>query len=121
MRAGPLKWLGILALGILLGYGLRDSGLSRVIEERRAEAAGVLASSYVAAQSEVDERAEVQTVAGLQQIEVAVDQPAPDLFRASGMANTYLISTESGQVLFDTGLATQAARHKRLLQEAAPG
>ncbi len=116
-----LKWLGVLLLGILLGYGLRDSGLSRVVDERRAEVTGNLASAYVASQSEADERATVKTVAGLQQIEVAVDQPAPGLFRASGVANTFLIPTDGGNVLFDTGLGTQSPRHKRLLQEAAPG
>lgn len=116
-----MKWLGVLLLGILLGYAMRDSSLSRVIDERRAEATGALASAYVAARSEVDERAQVKTVAGLQRIEVAVDEPAPDLFRASGVANTFLIRTDQGQVLFDTGLVTQSPRHKRLLQAAAPG
>ena len=123
--AKVLKWLGVLVFGILLGtvvgYGVRDSSLARVIEERRAEAVGALASSYVASQTELDDRAQVQTVAGLQHIEVAVDQPAPRVFRASGVGNTFLIRTDEGSVLFDTGLATQAARHKRLLQEAAPG
>ena len=116
-----LKWLGVLLLGILAGYWLRDTGLSRVVYERQAEITGNLASAYVASQSDLDGRAEVQTVAGLGQIEVAVDQPVPGLFRAPGVANTFLIPTEAGHVLFDTGLATQAAKHKRLLQEAAPG
>jgi len=116
-----LKWLGLLFVGVLLGYGLRDATISRAIEERRAEIAGNLASAYVAAHSELDERAPAETVAGLQHIEVAVDQPAPDLLRASGVANTFLIRTAGGHLLFDTGLATQAAKHKRLLQQAAPG
>ena len=116
-----LKWLGVLLLGIVLGYALRDTGLSRVIDERRAEAVGTLASSYIASQTELDDRAQVKTVAGLQHIEVEVDQPAPDVFRASGVGNTFLIRTDDGLVLFDTGLATQAAKHKRLLQDAVPG
>ena len=116
-----LKWLGVLLVGIVLGYALRDTGLSRVIDERRAEAVGTLASSYIASQTELDDRAQVKTVAGLQHIEVAVDQPAPDVFRASGVGNTFLIRTDEGLVLFDTGLATQAAKHKRLLQDAVPG
>ena len=116
-----LKWLGVLLLGIVLGYALRDTGLSRVIDERRAEAVGTLASSYIASQTELDDRAQVKTVAGLQHIEVEVDQPAPDVFRASGVGNSFLIRTDDGLVLFDTGLATQAAKHKRLLQDAVPG
>lgn len=116
-----LKWLGVLLLGIVLGYALRDTGFSRVIDERRAEAVGTLASSYIASQTELDDRAQVKTVAGLQHIEVGVDQPAPDVFRASGVGNTFLIRTDNGLVLFDTGLATQAAKHKRLLQDSVPG
>ena len=116
-----LKWLGVLLLGIVLGYALRDTGLSRVIDERRAEAVGTLASSYIASQTDLDDRAEVKTVAGLQHIEVEVDQPAPNVFRASGVGNSFLIRTDEGLVLFDTGLATQAAKHKRLLQDAVPG
>ena len=116
-----LKWLGMLLLGIVLGYVLRDTGLSRVIDERRAEAVGTLASSYIASQTELDDRTDVKTVAGLQHIEVGVDQPAADVFRASGVGNTFLVRTAEGLVLFDTGLATQAAKHKRLLQDAVPG
>ncbi len=116
-----LKWLGVLLLGIVLGYALRDTGLSRVIDERRAEAVGTLASSYIASQTELDDRAQVKTVAGLQHIEVKLDQPAPDVFRASGVGNSFLIRTDEGLVLFDTGLATQAAKHKRLLQDSVPG
>ena len=123
--AKVLKWLGGLLIGVLLGtvlgYGVRDSSFARVIDERRAEAVGALASSYIASQTELDDRAQVKTVAGLQHIEVGVDQPAPDVFRASGVGNTFLIRTAEGLVLFDTGLATQAPRHKRLLQQVAPG
>lgn len=116
-----LKWAGILVVGVFIGYLLRGSDFSRVFDERRAEVVGSLASSYVAGQTEVDERAHVKTVAGLPLIEVAVDQPAERVYRASGVGNTFLISTDQGHVLFDTGLATQAAKHKRLLQDAAPG
>ncbi len=115
------KWVAALLIGVLLGYFLRDSGIGRAVEERRAEVVGTLASSYVAARTEVDERAKVKTVAGLALIEVAVDEPADGVFRASGVGNTFLVSTDEGLVIFDTGLVTQAAKHKRLLQEVAPG
>ena len=123
--AKVLTRLGLFVLGVPVGFLLsswfEDFNLFRVMEERRAEAVGTLASSYVASQTEVDEREQVKTVSGLHHIEVGVDQPAPDVFRASGVGNTFLIRTPEGIVLFDTGLATQAAKHKRLLQEAASG
>ena len=117
-RAG---WLLAVVASLILGYMLGQSDFSRVVDERRAEVTGALASAYVASQTEIDERAEVQTVAGLQRIEVTVDEPAPNVYRATGVANTFLIDTPQGQVLFDTGLGTQAARQKRLLQSAVPG
>lgn len=116
-----LKWIGILTVGILIGYLLRGSDFSRIFDERRAEIVGSLASSYVAARTDVDERAQVKTVAALPHIEIDVDQPAQGVFRATGVGNTFLIATDEGHVLFDTGLATQAAKHKRLLQDAVPG
>ena len=116
-------WLLVLIVGVVLGYALGQSNvkLKRVVDERRAEFAGAIASVYVASQTEIDERAEVQTVAGLQHIEVAIDEPAAGVFRASGVGNTFLIRTDGGNVLFDTGLGTQAARQKRLLQSAIEG
>lgn len=115
------KWIAGLLIGVLLGYFLRDSSIGRAVDERRAEMVGSLASTYVASQTEIDERAQVKTVAGLPLIEVAVDEPAENVFRASGVGNTYLISTSEGLVIFDTGLATQAAKHKRLLQDVVSG
>lgn len=115
------KLIAALLIGVLVGYFLRDSSFGRVIDERYAEAVGVLASDYVAEHTEIDERAEVKTVAGLQLIEIEVDEPAQGVYRATGVANTFLIPTDEGHVLFDTGLSTQGARHKRLLQEVAPG
>ena len=60
-------------------------------------------------------------MASLSLIEVEVDRFQGNILRATGVANTYLVRTAEGNLLFDTGLATQAAKHKRLLQEAAPG
>lgn len=118
---GLLKGLGVLAAGVALGYFIAGTDLGRAAQERQAEAAGALASRYVAAQTELDERAPAQTVAGLSLIKVEVDRFQDNILRATGVANTYLVRTAQGNLLFDTGLATQAAKHKRLLQEAAPG
>lgn len=107
--------------GVVAGFWLGQSDLGRVVDERRAEFTGALASAYVASQTDIDERAEVKTVAGLQHIDVAVDEVANGVFRASGVGNTFLIRTEAGNVLFDTGLGTQSARQKRLLQAVVAG
>ncbi len=118
---GVLSILAGVMVGVVIGLGLGRTDAGRVIDERRAEVAGAFASAYVASQTDVDEREQVKTVAGLRRIDVEVDQPAQGVFRAWGVGNTFLIPTEAGHVLFDTGLGTQSARQKRLLQEAAPG
>ena len=43
---------------------------------------------------------------------------APDVWQATGVGNTHLISTSAGQVLFDTGLSTQAGKQYKALEEA---
>ncbi len=50
-----------------------------------------------------------------------VQQLAGNVYQAGGVANTQLIATADGNVVFDTGLAIQGAKQKRLLQEMAPG
>ena len=115
------KWLVGLGGGVLLGYFIAGTDLGRQIEERQAEALGSMAGRYVAQRTELDERAPVKTVAGLSLIEVEADRFQSNIHRATGVANTYLVQTPAGNLLFDTGLSTQAAKHKRLLQAAAPG
>ena len=114
-------WLSLLIIGALIGFFLAGTDLRRVADERRAEAVGALASRYVAEQTTIDERATVKTVAGLNLIEVQAEQVQGPIYRATGVANTFLIHTPEGNVLFDTGLGTQAARHKRLLQNMVEG
>ncbi len=117
------KGLAVLLAGATGGYFMAGTDLGRVLEERQAEALGSLASRYVAEQvrPQLDASAAVKTVAGLNLIEVEVDRFQGNILRATGVANTYLVQTPAGNLLFDTGLSTQAAQHKRLLQKAAPG
>jgi len=42
---------------------------------------------------------------------------APNIYQARGVANTHLIDTGDSVVIFDTGLAIQATRQKRALEE----
>ena len=121
MVKNTLKWTGVFLTGGVVGYLLSQTDIGRVVDERRAEVLGHVASSYVASQTQIDTRNTVKTVAGLNLIEIAVDRPVAGVFRASGVGNTFLINTPEGNVLFDTGLGTQAARHKRLLQNSVEG
>lgn len=125
MKKSSTKFLLTATLSALIGVGIglvisgTDTG--RMINERKAEVVGGIADQFIASQSKHDPNLKVKTVNGLHSIPVEVDRFQKNIFRASGVANTFLVKTSEGNVLFDTGLATQAAKHKRLLQEAAGG
>jgi len=92
------------------------------ISGTRAELVGGIADRYVASQSRPHAPdVKVNTVSGLHYIPIEVGRIRDDIFRASGVGNSFLVRTAAGNVLFDAGLGTQAAKQKRLLQEAAPG
>lgn len=116
ISGAALTWIALIAW-----FGIGDS-FQRYADEKQAEVIGSLADRYIAGQSaQANPDSNVKTVADLHHIEIKVDQYQDNIFRASGVSNSFLIKTEQGNVLFDTGLVTQGARHKRLLQEAATG
>ena len=47
---------------------------------------------------------------------IEVDEVAPGVFRASGVGNTFVITTSEGNVVFDTGLVIQASEQIRQLK-----
>jgi alkyl sulfatase BDS1-like metallo-beta-lactamase superfamily hydrolase len=47
-------------------------------------------------------------------------QLGENIWQATGVANTHLITTPEGNVLFDTGLSLQVPKQKRALEEAVP-
>ena len=47
---------------------------------------------------------------------IKVDEVAPGVFRASGVGNTFVITTSEGNVIFDTGLVIQASEQIRQLK-----
>lgn len=54
---------------------------------------------------------------GFHKIPIAVKQISDGVYQATGIANTHMIVTSEGNVVFDTGIAIQAAKQLRLLQE----
>lgn len=112
----------ILTWVVLLAWFLMGERLEQKFKETQSEIVGTVADRYIAKNTDAPNRnTTVKTVAGLHNIAIKVDQYLNNIYRASGVANSYLIKTTEGNVLFDTGLATQGAKHKRLLQNAAPG
>ena len=123
MKLLKIVFFGVALLTwILLGaYAVFGDSFLRKSKEIQAEAIGTLADRYIAENSAAaDPSSSVKTVAGLHHIPITVEELQPNVYRATGVANSFLIRTSEGNVLFDGGLGTQAAKQKRLLQNVAP-
>lgn len=95
-----LVLVGALVLGFILVQSSPSLRKAAVLE--MAEIAGDVAEGYM-----VDSRP------------VEVVNIGDVVYQATGIANTQLIPTSEGYVVFDTGLSIQGAKQKRLLEEAA--
>ena len=108
----------LIVLVVLVAVGgavlLLSGDARRAAKLRAAEAIGD-AAALALASSEGGDRA-----ADFISIPVEVREIAEGVYQARGVANVHLIPTTEGHVVFDTGLATQAAKQRRLLVEAAP-
>jgi len=108
----------LIVLVVLVAVGgavlLLSGDARRAAKLRAAEAVGD-AAALALASSEGGDRA-----ADFISIPVEVREIAEGVYQARGVANVHLIPTSEGHVVFDTGLATQAAKQRRLLVEAAP-
>jgi alkyl sulfatase BDS1-like metallo-beta-lactamase superfamily hydrolase len=119
MAGSPFRFrnlvLGVLALLALAGVVLFASGdARRAVNLRAAEMAGDAAAAYLA------ENASGGHAADFINIPIEVRKVHDIVYQARGVANTQVIATKAGHVVFDTGLATQAAKQRRLLGEALP-
>lgn len=58
---------------------------------------------------------------GFHKIPIERKELAPGIYQATGVANTHMIVTDEGNVLFDTGLALQVPQQMELLREVSDG
>lgn len=107
--------LGVVALVALVAAVLWFSGdARRAVNLRASEMAGDAAAAYLA------ENAEGGHAADFIKIPIEVRKLHDIVYQARGVGNTQVVATDAGHVVFDTGLATQAAKQRRLLGEALP-
>lgn len=58
---------------------------------------------------------------GFHQIPIELRQLADNIYQASGIANTHMITTDAGSVLFDSGISIQAAQQIKVMKEKQQG
>lgn len=110
--------LGLVALLLAGGAYLATSkDARRGAELRAAEVAGDLASRVVAARAGENGGGHSSDFI---KIPIEVRKLGDAIYQARGVGNTHVIATSEGHVVYDTGLATQAAKQRRLLDEALP-
>lgn len=110
--------LGLGGLLLALGsYFVISDDARRGAELRVAEVAGDLATRVVAARAGENGGGHSSDFIA---IPIEVRKLGEAIYQARGVGNTHVIATSAGHVVYDTGLATQAAKQRRLLDEALP-
>ncbi|MCX2981530.1 MBL fold metallo-hydrolase [Halieaceae bacterium IMCC14734] len=66
------------------------------------------------------DRADSERANQLHKVPISVEKINDFIFQARGIGNTHVITTSAGHVMFDTGLALQAARQLQELQKVLP-
>ena len=107
--------LAVLVAGLFFA---NSDDARRAAELRAAELAGDVAIRVVAARSPGE--GQHGHSADFIQNPIEVRQLADNVYQATGVASTQLITTPEGHVVYDTGLSMQAAKQRRLLMEAVP-
>jgi alkyl sulfatase BDS1-like metallo-beta-lactamase superfamily hydrolase len=107
------------ALAVLIAGGIffaNSEDAQREAKLRAGELAGDIATSFALANS----GGGPESSADLINVPIEVRKLADNVYQARGVANTQLIVTSEGHVVYDTRLSIQAAKQRRLLMETVP-
>jgi alkyl sulfatase BDS1-like metallo-beta-lactamase superfamily hydrolase len=109
----------MLTLATTLSFGLiACEDAKKSAELRAAEMVGDIAQERLA---EMNSGETERAAADLINIPIEIRKISDLIYQARGVSNTNVVTTSEGNVVFDTGLATQAAKQRRLLGEEIPG
>ncbi len=111
-----LVLLALLAAGALWLYLDKDAaqGLKREAEIRSMEVIGAAATKRLAGDAGEETHG---SAVDLIKRPIEIREVADNVYYATGVSNTIMISTSEGNVLFDTGLVLQSAMQLRLLKK----
>jgi len=108
----------IALIGLCLGaiYVASDE-LQREVRLFLAGALGDVAIERMQQQS-ADNESGPMAAADMITLPIEVTEPAPGIYMASGVGNTFVVRSGEGDVIFDTGLIIQAAEQYEVLHQA---
>lgn len=108
----------IALIGLCLGaiYVVSDE-LQREVRLFLAGALGDVAIERMQQQS-ADNESGPMAAADMITLPIEVTEPAPGIYMASGVGNTFVVRSGEGDVIFDTGLIIQAAEQYEVLDQA---
>jgi len=113
------KWIGIIILltviGVFLLFKLSPS-FKKSAEIRALDKIGDIAVKRMSENPE----AKGSVAAEFINIPIVAREISENIWQATGVANAHLISTPEGDVLFDTGLATQVPKQIKALKAVIP-
>lgn len=115
-----LKWVGLSLLGLAVVVG----GMFYFSEDARktAQIEALDTIGDVATSRMADQSGEAGNVAAdFINIPIRAREISDGVWQATGVGNTHLIETGEGQILFDAGLSTQAAKQYKALEKAVGG
>jgi alkyl sulfatase BDS1-like metallo-beta-lactamase superfamily hydrolase len=99
--------LGVIVIALGIYFSLGGEDIKKAATLKSMEVVG-----NIAMRSMPDDVA-----GGFHQIPIEVKQLADGIYQATGIANAHMITTADGNVLFDSGIAIQAAKQLRLMKE----
>ena len=115
-----LKWTGIIILLSVIGLFLLfkfSPSFKKSAEIRALDKIGDIAVKRMSENPEAKNSVAAEFI----NIPIVAREISDNIWQATGVANTHLISTPEGDVLFDTGLATQVPKQIKALKAVIPG
>ncbi|MDG2304535.1 MAG: MBL fold metallo-hydrolase [Candidatus Binatia bacterium] len=117
-RTGVLLGAVLAVLAAVAALFLLSDDLRTEAKLRAGEAVGNIAQERL--EGLVSESGEMERAADLINVPIEARQLTDNVYQARGVGNVQLISTDEGNVIFDTGLSIQAAKQRRVLEEIVP-
>lgn len=114
-----LKWIGFSLLLIVLGFAL-IFGLSKSARKSAQIQALDKISDVAVKRMTSNPEAKGSVAADFINIPIEARELSKGVWQATGVANAHIIQTNAGDVMFDTGLATQVTKQMKVLRTAIP-